>query len=309
MKSISPLELLTPIQLSSPFVLTQLKTIYFYQLTEKYQFEGESHSHWEFLFVNHGTYTVVEDDEEYILEQSQAILHPPHCFHREYANNKKASICVLGFHADCEELPLIASKILTLTESQRRLLTDIYSMANATLDVREQSFFSNRTNFRNDNTYGAGQIIKNKIELLFLELLDKELQSIQKKQSSISQSSAKPNQLVQTIQSYLLTHQKEPFCLQDIANQTAYSPNYLCRIFKQITGETMLHYYYRLKIMTAQSLLLEKKLNLQEVSDTLGFDTVQYFSSVFKKYTGITPLQFKNSAIATDMLQHTLNDF
>lgn len=309
MRSEHPLDSLTPIQIPSPFVLTQLKTIYYYQLTEKYQFEGESHSHWEFLFVNHGTYTVVEDDAEYILEQSQAILHPPHSFHREYARDKKASICVLGFHAECKDLSLIASKILTLNEQQRQLLTDIYSMANATLDVQDQSFFSNRTNFINHNIYGAEQIIKNKIELLFLELLGKEFQTIQKKNAAKNSGTQKTKDLIQEIQTYLLEHIEQPFSLEEIATKTAYSPNYLCRIFKQTTGETMLHYYYRLKIIEAQTLLQEKKLNLQEISDKLGFDTVQYFSSVFKKYTGITPLQFQKSAVATHLLQHTLNDF
>lgn len=88
-----------------------------------------------------------------------------------------------------------------------------------------------------------------------------------------------------------------PFDLEKVANALSYSPNYLCRIFKRSTGETMLQYYYRLKINRAQSMILETPMSLKEISESLGFDTVQYFSAVFKKYAGVTPSQYKNAVI------------
>lgn len=285
------------IPIHCPFVLTELKTICYYQLTERYKFEGESHSNWEFLFVNSGNYTVYEENSEFLLSQSQGILHPPYCFHREIASQKNTSICVLGFHAQCEDLDRIASRVLTLNQTQKELLTDIYTLAIGTFDSQPSSWFSNRTSFVKTNVYGAEQIIKNKIELLFLSLLNQTEEPAPKKQTKCD--------LIQEIKESLSRKLDEPFHLETLSETLSYSPNYLCRVFKKATGETILQYYYRLKISRAQAMILESDMSFRDISTCLGFDTVQYFSSVFKKYTGLTPSQFRNAVITTNLINHT----
>ncbi len=52
-------------------------------------------------------------------------------------------------------------------------------------------------------------------------------------------------------------------------------------------------YLQRLRVETAQGLLLETDLAVTAVAGEVGFDTSQYFAAVFKKYTGQTPTAFR----------------
>lgn len=283
----SHLDSMESIRIHCPFVLTDLKQIYYYQLTEQSNLEGEAHSNWEFLFVNSGNYTIYEESKKFLLRQSEGLLHPPNCFHKEIANQKNASICVIGFHAECEDLQKITSRVLSLTQEQKSLLSDIFNLA-PTFNTAKK-----------DEIYGAHQIVKNKIELLFLSLLGD-----YNNPGLATQSTAfrpKKRDLVKEIQELLNDNLSSPFNLESLARTLSYSPNYLCRIFKKSTGETMLQYYYRLKINKAQSLILETDMSIKDISDTLGFDTVQYFSAVFKKYTGLTPSQYKYAVVTPNL--------
>ena len=53
----SHLDSMEPIRIDCPFVLTDLKAIYYYQLQEQNNLEGETHTNWEFVCVNSGGLT------------------------------------------------------------------------------------------------------------------------------------------------------------------------------------------------------------------------------------------------------------
>ena len=55
----------------------------------------------------------------------------------------------------------------------------------------------------------------------------------------------------------------------------------------------MMQYFIRLKIEKAKKLLRENEISVTQISETLAFDTPNYFSKTFKKITGYTPLQYK----------------
>jgi len=54
-------------------------------------------------------------------------------------------------------------------------------------------------------------------------------------------------------------------------------------------------YYNYLKIKTAKQLLKEGDLSIKEIAEKLSFDTPNYFSKTFKKFTEMTPSQYKKS--------------
>lgn len=55
---------------------------------------------------------------------------------------------------------------------------------------------------------------------------------------------------------------------------------------------SLINYYIKLRIMRAHELIAEGKMSMKEISEYLDFDSVQYFSTQFKKITGITPTQY-----------------
>ena len=83
--------------------------------------------------------------------------------------------------------------------------------------------------------------------------------------------------------------------LTDIAESINVHKVYLCRIFKAETGENVTQYILKAKIEKSKEIILSTNYKLYEISDKLGFNSPQQFSILFKKVTGITPNQFRDS--------------
>ncbi|WP_017211506.1 response regulator transcription factor [Clostridium beijerinckii] len=83
--------------------------------------------------------------------------------------------------------------------------------------------------------------------------------------------------------------------LTDIAENINVHKVYLCRIFKEETGENVTQYILKSRIEKSKEIILSTNYKLYEISDKLGFNSPQQFSILFKKVTGITPNQFRDS--------------
>lgn len=83
--------------------------------------------------------------------------------------------------------------------------------------------------------------------------------------------------------------------LTDIAESINVHKVYLCRIFKEETGENVTQYILNARIEKSKEIILSTNYKLYEISDKLGFNSPQQFSILFKKVTGITPNQFRDS--------------
>lgn len=73
------------------------------------------------------------------------------------------------------------------------------------------------------------------------------------------------------------------------------SKDYVIKLFKREFGETPHVYFLRQKMALAQSLLTGTKLPVKQVAAALGYDDQHYFSNVFKKEIGMSPLEYRKS--------------
>ncbi|MBQ5951709.1 MAG: AraC family transcriptional regulator [Lachnospiraceae bacterium] len=101
-------------------------------------------------------------------------------------------------------------------------------------------------------------------------------------------------EMVAQVQRYIRDHLGEPLSLTDLSANVSLSPNYLCKIFKDVTGETITHYTQNLKVERSIELMKEG-LSLGAIADQLGFCDQFYFSKVFKSFMCISPMQFRKS--------------
>lgn len=85
--------------------------------------------------------------------------------------------------------------------------------------------------------------------------------------------------------------------LADLASETNYSPYHLLRLFKRKTGRTPFEFLLELKIEKAKSMIQSRNYSMASICDACGFNSLSYFSQAFKKKTGLTPMQYRNSII------------
>lgn len=78
-----------------------------------------------------------------------------------------------------------------------------------------------------------------------------------------------------------------------IAERLNHEYTYLSKLFSQVEGITIEKYITRLKIERVKELIFYKEKSLSEIADLLGYSSVAYLSSQFKKETGLTPSEFK----------------
>jgi two-component system response regulator YesN len=88
----------------------------------------------------------------------------------------------------------------------------------------------------------------------------------------------------------------EKLSLRWIAGTVLYTNvDYLGKIFKKETGMNFSHYVMEKRMECAKKLIMDgQKDRIYEVAEKVGYGSnSQYFSQVFKKYTGISPLEYK----------------
>lgn len=81
--------------------------------------------------------------------------------------------------------------------------------------------------------------------------------------------------------------------LEKIAGEHHIGYSYFRKMFKSYTGVAPHQYHLELKIMRAKELLLSTDKSIKEISFELGFQSIHYFSRIFKNKTGVNPSEFR----------------
>lgn len=91
---------------------------------------------------------------------------------------------------------------------------------------------------------------------------------------------------------YIRSHLDTGLSLEQVAKQINLSPGYFSNLFKKVQGGSFQQYVMHEKMEKAKTMLIGG-LQVQEIAQDLGYEHRRYFSEVFKKYTGMTPSEFK----------------
>ncbi|MFC4302143.1 helix-turn-helix domain-containing protein [Cohnella boryungensis] len=93
---------------------------------------------------------------------------------------------------------------------------------------------------------------------------------------------------------FIHEHYKQELSREDVAAHVYLTADYLAKVFKAETGLAIKEYLNECRINAAKQLLLESKSSISEIALETGFDTLSYFSTVFKKMTGETPNAYRS---------------
>ena len=81
--------------------------------------------------------------------------------------------------------------------------------------------------------------------------------------------------------------------ISDLCEHLNLNKSYFCSTFKTTTGHTFCHFLNHFRIEKSKKLLLETDLNMLDIALSVGFNNQNYYCTMFKKFTGKTPLQYK----------------
>ena len=110
--------------------------------------------------------------------------------------------------------------------------------------------------------------------------------------------------ILKHVKAFLDENFKDPdLKMSDVARKFNISPSYFSTIFRKELGITYRDYISKLRINHAKLLLRTTNLKCSEISLRSGFNDAHYFSVVFKKKIGLSPLQFRRQALDDKFLE------
>lgn len=98
---------------------------------------------------------------------------------------------------------------------------------------------------------------------------------------------------MEAAKAYIRAHWQENVTLSEVAAHVSFSPSYLSRRFKKETGHLFVDYVKQVKFDHAKRLLETTGMKVYEISALLGYQSVQYFTTMFKQMAGQSPFEYR----------------
>ena len=213
------------------------------------------------------------------------MFHKPFAFHRLWnAGNTPLSLIIMSFEALGKSSNQLSNGVFNLSPMDYHLLINTLDEAKAC------SFFPiDSADPCGSYTYSEEdsisiQCIAAHLELLFLHLLR---QSTSNTAQNKSISAKNYKKIVRTMSEHI----SENLSVTDIAGLCDLSISNMKKTFSMYSGIGIMSYFNKMKITKAISLFKEG-MSIVEVSNKLGFSNQNYFSTVFKREMGVSPMMY-----------------
>lgn len=275
--------------LETPLKVDGIYTIHYFEYTKDFSYSGEFHNFWEIVYADKQRVVITADATELTLEAGQLYIHRPNEFHKIRCDGTRAAnSVVISFDCECPELFSAAGKVITCSNEEKQLLGIIVSEAADAFSTPLGSPYTNKMEKSATAKFATEQIIKHCIELLMINLIRGNI-------TETKTSTDKQNKLLMEICEYLKSNVDKPLMFEDIRKRFNVSASVIKRLFKSTLGCGIMEHFLRLKIDNAKQLIRENEMNFTEISEHLAFSSPQYFSSAFKRISGMSPSEYENS--------------
>jgi AraC-like DNA-binding protein len=111
-------------------------------------------------------------------------------------------------------------------------------------------------------------------------------------QFSAGDSQPLPSKILESI-SFIQQNLNTSLTVSILAKKANLHQDYFSRLFFRYTGERPLNYIHMKRIERAQYLIASTRLSYTQIAEDTGFETLPYFSKIFKKVTGLTPGEYR----------------
>lgn len=259
--------------------ITALYTAFERLCEPEYYFKGETHNFWEIVILTDGCLGAAANGEVFSLKKGQAIIHAPMELHRVWVEgNEPAKFIIFTFESD--HMPDCSAKVFQISNPDfpKEILNDIKN----SFELYDISVLGIKDGFE----LPASVSIK-KLELLILDTISTNV-------NASTRHKPKQAKSFEAVAKLLEANINKPLSVPEIARMSNMSESNLQKTVMRYTGMGVMHYFNRLKMTSAISMIQIGK-SIKEVSETFGFADPNYFSTVFKRTIGSSPSSWKQN--------------
>lgn len=208
-----------------------------------------------------GTMDYIIDGERVILESGDAIIFPPGSTRTRVFTNEKNYYASFNIRFSEEFTSPIQGKV------KKCIFPDTLTI----LETFKRNF-TEPSLFRDEKCRGI-------FSYLFHQILESAMD--------------KENSYVKKTKQYIISNLSRNLNLEIISEEVHLEPHYLCALFKEHTGTTIMQYIISLRIEKAKQLIITQDEKIYKIAEKCGFASYNHFSNTFKKITGITAAQYR----------------
>ncbi len=246
-----------------------------------------------YMLVLSGSATLLVDSVKYPIDaHSLCILSPLHLTNFHQVSDDFQCLCLCSHKNFIDRLPILNIQhritrgmnmyhypIVQISEEEKRLLVSSIE------DLRIQLS-------RTEHSYQL-EMIQNALIRYYLEtdnILD--IRGINESSERVPQT--RYANILRKFITLLMFHYKTEHSVPFYARQMSITPQYLTSIIKAQTGRTVNNFIYEMLYSEARNLLALSEFSIQQIATELHFSDQASFSKFFKRWAGISPLEFRN---------------
>lgn len=235
-----------------------------------------THPFTELFYVIGGKGNFLFRNETYSINPGDLIIVPPYLEHTEQS--------ITGSPL---EYYVLAIDGISFQEDGKEACTQIFcnfSTASFITDLFEQILFEVRS-----SEYGSSSICQKLLEILIIRII--RAQHLR----PVPATSVRMTKECAQIKEYLDTNYAEHITLDSLTRLTHMNKYYMAHSFAKYTGLSPIQYLNERRLETACRLLKETDYSVSDISSQTGFSSQSYFTQIFRKKYGITPIKFRQA--------------
>lgn len=277
--------------LKSVFTVRAVYTVHYFRYAQLFEFAGESHPFWEFVYIDSGTASITADGRKFDMSQGDAYFHKPNEFHTIKTDDRFANSVIISFECLSPTMQRFENCRVNLNREEKDVLGKIVTEASGCFSDRLGDVYLKKLTRAENQPFGGEQLIKIYVEQLLI-LLSRRLCD---NADRVLNERKNTEDLTERIKRELERRVYETVSLDEIASSMFFSKTYVKSVFKKNTGMTIMQYFTALKIEEAKKLISMNKYTFTEIADKLGYSSLYYFSRQFKKQTTMTLTEYAGS--------------
>lgn len=279
--------------------IKRLITVYYFEFTKDYAFSGESHDFWELVYVDKGQITIEADGVVHDLQEGDIAFHKPNEFHRLWSNGIVApNVLIISFISHSTAMAYFEEKRLKLSDQEKQFLGHFIREAKGAFNQDLGIIYDDALRLKTP-VQGAEQLMYLHLQQLFISLIRKGQPQVETPSTLMLTQHFNDPTVTQIVQ-YFQQHLAHSLSLDDLSKEFYLSKTYLKNHFKNETSYSIMNYFKRLRMEEAKKLIREGGDSFTQIAQNVGFDSIHYFSTSFKQYTGSTPSEYARSIKALE---------
>lgn len=291
----------TFIPVKSEISVDALVTVHYFEYANDYAFAGERHNFWEIVYVDSGEVEITSDSTVKIYKKGDIIFHKPLEFHALRAVGTTApNLIVVSFDCRSEAMKFFSGKCYEASAFESGLLASVIREARNAFSTPLNDPMTTEM-VVNSSEFGSLQLIKLYLEQFLIDLYrehinDSENSSPASKITTFIRENSDAEQL-QNIVNYFKENICRHLTIDEICKDNYVSYSKIKQLFRDNTNCGVLEYYNQMRINYAKQLIRNENMNISEIAETMGYNSIHYFSRQFKQISGMSPTEYSSSCM------------